>query len=66
MYQNETIWCTQKAMATLFDCSSDNIGLHLKNTYASEELQKKAVTEFFSVVKTECEHQVMRSPKLVK
>ena len=23
MYQNDTIWCTQKAMATLFDCSTD-------------------------------------------
>ena len=31
MYQNDTIWCTQKAMATLFDCSTDNIGLHLKS-----------------------------------
>lgn len=31
MYQNETIWCTQKAMAQLFDCSTDNVGLHLKN-----------------------------------
>ena len=30
MYQNETIWCTQKAMAQLFDCSTDNVGLHLK------------------------------------
>ena len=39
MYQNDTIWCTQKAMAILFDCSTDNIGLHLKNIYASQELQ---------------------------
>lgn len=30
MYKNETIWATQKAMAQLFDCSTDNIGLHLK------------------------------------
>lgn len=47
MYQNDTIWCTQKAMATLFDCSTDNIGLHLKNIYASQELQKEITTEFF-------------------
>lgn len=53
MYQNETIWCTQKAMAALFDCSTDNIGLHLKNIYASGELQKESTTEFFSVVQTE-------------
>ena len=60
MYQNDTIWCTQKAMATLFDCSTDNIGLHLKNIYASQELQKETTTEFFSVVQTEGERQVNR------
>ena len=60
MYQNETIWCTQKAMAALFDCSTDNIGLHLKNIYASGELQKESTTEFFSVVQTEGKRQVNR------
>ena len=60
MYQNDTIWCTQKAMAILFDCSTDNIGLHLKNIYATQELQKEATTEFFSVVQTEGERQVNR------
>ena len=30
VYRDETVWCTQKAMAQLFDCSTDNIGLHLK------------------------------------
>ena len=63
MYQNDTIWCTQKAMATLFDCSTDNIGLHLKNIYASQELQKEATTEFFSVVQTEGNRRVKRSVK---
>ena len=29
MYKDETIWATQKAMAQLFDCSSDNIGLQI-------------------------------------
>lgn len=28
--KDETVWLTQKAMAELFDCSTDNIGLHLK------------------------------------
>ena len=60
MYHDETIWCTQRAMATLFDCSTDNIGLHLKNIYASEELQKEATTEFFSVVQKEGDRQVNR------
>ena len=45
MYHDETVWCTQKAMAALFDCSTDNIGLHLKNIFASGELVKESVTE---------------------
>lgn len=48
VYQDETIWCTQKAMAELFDCSTDNIGLHLKNIFKSGELQENSVTEKIS------------------
>ena len=46
--KDETIWLTQKAMAELFDCSTDNISLHLKNIFAEGELDKKAVTEKIS------------------
>ena len=46
--KDETIWATQKAMAQLFDCSTDNIGLHLKNIFASGELDKDSVTEKIS------------------
>ena len=38
IYNDETFWLTQKAMAELFDCSSDNVSLHLKNIYKEEEL----------------------------
>ena len=48
VYRDETIWCTQKAMAQLFDCSTDNIGLHLKNIFKSGELQEDSVTEKYS------------------
>ena len=48
VYKDETIWCTQKAMAALFDCSTDNISLHLKNLFATGELVKDSVTEKFS------------------
>ncbi|MBD3590071.1 virulence RhuM family protein [Bacteroides sp. GM023] len=47
--QNETIWLSQKLMATLFDCSTDNISLHLKNIFNEGELNSEAVTEEFSV-----------------
>ena len=42
-YKDKTVWCTQKAMGMLFDCSTDNIGLHLKNIFASGELVKDSV-----------------------
>ena len=41
----ESVWLTQKGMAQLFDCSTDNIGLHLKNIFKSGELEEKSVTE---------------------
>lgn len=47
-YKDETFWLTQKAMAELFDCSTDNISLHLKNIFKEEELLKDSVTEKFS------------------
>ena len=45
LYKDETVWTTQKAMAGLFDCSTDNIGLHLKNIFKSGELAEDSVTE---------------------
>ena len=37
-YKDKTVWFSQKAMSMLFDCSTDNIGLHLKNIFAFGEL----------------------------
>ena len=48
LYKDETVWATQKAMATLFDCSTDNVGLHLKNIFKSGELIEDSVTEKIS------------------
>ena len=42
---DEDVWLTQKSMAQLFDCSTDNISLHLKNIFSSGELDAEAVTE---------------------
>ncbi|MBR4468088.1 MAG: virulence RhuM family protein, partial [Bacteroidales bacterium] len=46
--KDESLWATQKAMAALFDCSTDNVSLHLKNVFASGELDKNSVTEKIS------------------
>ena len=46
--KDESVWLTQKGMAELFGCSADNISLHLKNIFASGELDKDSVTEKIS------------------
>ena len=46
--KDDTVWLTQKGMAELFGCSVDNISLHLKNIFASGELDKDSVTEKIS------------------
>lgn len=61
--KDETIWLTQKGMAALFDCSSDNISLHLQNIYADGELAENATTEEISVVRKEGNRQVNRKLK---
>ena len=47
--KDQTVWLTQREMAQLFDVSTDNVGLHLKNIFADGELEIKAVTEESSV-----------------
>ena len=60
-YKDKTVWCTQKAMGMLFDCSTDNISLHLRNIYDSGELEEKATTEKISVVRQEGTREINRS-----
>ena len=59
--EGETVWLSQRQMSVLFDTSSDNVGLHLKNIYAERELLEEATTEDFSVVRQEGNRQVRRS-----
>ena len=41
--KDETIWCTQKAMAQLFGVGVPAISKHLKNIFQEGELQKEVV-----------------------
>ena len=59
--KEETIWLTQKGMADLFECSIDNISLHLKNIFQEKELDKSSTVEFFSVVRKEGNRNVTRN-----
>jgi len=60
-YKDKTVWCTQKAMGVLFDCTSDNISVHLQNIYDTDELKREATTEKISVVRREGNRDVNRT-----
>ena len=43
IYKDETLWLSQKGMSKVFECSTDNISLHLKHIFEDKELDKKSV-----------------------
>ena len=47
MYADETIWCTQDAIATLFDKGRSTIAEHLQNAFNTGELLKDSVCRKF-------------------
>ena len=48
IYKDETLWLSQKGMSKVFECSTDNISLHLKHIFEENELNKNSVTEKIS------------------
>ncbi|MDD4251409.1 MAG: virulence RhuM family protein [Candidatus ainarchaeum sp.] len=59
--KDETIWLTQKAMSELFDCTSENILMHLKNIYGQGELNENSTAKDFLVVQNEGNRKVNRN-----
>ena len=58
--ENETVWLLQSQIAELFKCSLENVRLHLKNIYASEELDKSATSKESLEVRLEGNRKVSR------
>lgn len=54
--KDETIWCTQKAMAELFGVGVPAISKHLKNIFEEGELDEKVVV---SKMETTTQHGAM-------
>ena len=53
IYKDETLWLSQKGMSKVFECSTDNISLHLKHIFQDNELNKGSVTEKCSLTADE-------------
>ena len=58
---SETIWLTQLQMSQLFDTSTDNVGLHLKNIYLEKELDKISTVKYYLTVQKEGNREVTRN-----
>ena len=58
--KDQTVWLSQREMSQLFDVSTDNVGLHLKNIFGDGELSPEATTEESSVVQIEGSREVQR------
>ena len=59
----DTVWLSQRQMAEVFETSTDNISLHLKNIFLEGELHEVATTEDSSVVREEGGRKVRRKVK---
>ena len=64
--RDETVWLSQKQMASLFDKDTDTIGLHLRNIFEEGELDEAATTEDSSVVQQEGARRVRRKIRSVQ
>lgn len=54
--KDQTVWPSQREMSQLFNVSTDNVGLHLKNIFADGEPEENSVTEESSVTATDGKH----------
>lgn len=60
LFQDESIWLTQKQMAELFAVSVPTINEHLKNIYDSSELSQERTIRKFLIVQKEGSRDVNR------
>ena len=61
--KEDTVWLTQKQIALLFDCSIDNVSLHLKNI-VKEELEYGSVVEDSSITAQDGKQYVVKKYNL--
>lgn len=66
IYADETIWCTQKAMAALFDVGVPAISKHLVNIFETGELTEEATISKKEIVQQEGNREVKRQVVIYK
>ena len=61
LYQDESVWLSQRDMSQLFRVTARNISGHIKNIYAEGELQENPTRKYFFRVQTEGSRKVSRN-----
>jgi hypothetical protein len=59
-FEDENFWMTQKAIAELFETTTANISIHIKNILDDEELDSDSTIKDFLIVQTEGSREVIR------
>ena len=59
-YEDETIWLSQKLMASLFDVDVRTINEHIQNIYSQQELTLEATIRKFRIVQKEGKRDISR------
>ena len=59
-FEAETLWLSQKQMAELFDCTVDNVSLHMKNIFKDGELNENSVVEEYSVTASDAKNYIVK------
>ncbi len=59
-FEHDTVWATQKQVASVFNVDVNTVSEHLVNIYKSGELNKKATTRKFRIVQKEANRTVER------
>ena len=58
--ENDTVWATQRQMAEIFDTTSQNITIHLKNVYSDGEIDENSTCKEYLQVQIEGQRKVKR------
>jgi len=59
-FEDENFWMTQKAIAELFETTTANINIHIKNILDDEELDADSTIKDYLIVQTEGSRKVSR------
>lgn len=63
-FNGESVWMSRRSIAELYQTSSQNITMHIKNIYKDGELQEEATCKNYLQVQNEGARHVQRTLKI--